>query len=126
MVAEKPKMSLAEKKATIKKEMKRLSPYLKFEPKTIQGKPIAGEFEDIRGILRNVEQIPDKFAKEGELRFRYRLTLEVDSMEKYYDATQTLWNIIDDSGAEYGDTLVLSRTGEMKSTRYTVTNKKND
>jgi len=117
-----PKMSLSETKAKIKADQIRLSPFLKWLPKTIQGKAIVGEYENITGKWLKVEQIPDRF---NEGRYKYKLTLEKDNMEKTLEATPALWSEVDKSGADYGDVLVLGKTGEKRETRYTVKVEKN-
>jgi len=115
------KRSMADQKKLLNAEKARLSPWLKWvHEETADGKTLL-EWKPIEGVLRNLVSKTSKFTDHaGNPKIVYPITIEIDNMEKTLDAPEILKDLLFEAGVEFGDKIRISKTGEMKETRYKV------
>ena len=104
----------------LKAELDDLKPWIKWQAQTTpDGDKLAGKFLPIEGTLVKVEKVSKSYGK-TEPKEVFVVHIMIDGRERELDGTRALYNTMLDSDVDDGDNIRMSKTGEMKDTRYTV------
>jgi len=107
----------------LKEELANLSPWIKWQAQTTpDGDKLAGKFLPIEGILVKVERVEKTYSKvPGTIpKEVFVVHLEQGGRVRQLDGTKALYATLLDAGVDDGDRIRLTKTGEMKDTRYQV------
>jgi len=105
----------------LKEELANLSPWIKWQAVcTPEGDKLAGKFLPIEGTLVRVERVEKTYGKTGPAKEVFVIYLEQEGRERQLDGSKALYGALVEAGVDDGDRIRLTKTGEMKDTRYQV------
>jgi hypothetical protein len=107
----------------LKEELDDLKPWIKWIAKTTpEGEKLAGKFLPIEGRLIRVEKVTKSYGKTGsaEPKEVFVFYLEIDGRERQLDGSRALYMAAANADVDDGDMIRLTKSGEMKDTRYVV------
>lgn len=104
----------------LKAELDDLKPWIKWQAQTTpDGDKLAGKFLPIEGTLVKVERVTKSYGK-NEPKEVFVIYLMQNGRERQLDGSKALYNTLVDADVDDGDNIRLTKTGEMKDTRYVV------